>query len=83
MREGSKVHGVTSSPLRLTDRFLEGGTLFLFNYRSYWMWDIATVLGKIDDVVTPKPRRNLYAFCLEAGIRLTAFLAAYNHHGEV
>ena len=68
MREGSKVRGVTSSSLRLADHVLDGGTLFLFKCRSDRIREIATVLGKLDETVTPKPRRNSCAFCLEAGI---------------
>ena len=48
--------------LQFTDLILEGDTLFLFNYRSDRMREIATVLGKLDDVVDTKIPDDLVCF---------------------
>jgi hypothetical protein len=48
------------------------------------MREIATVLGKLDDVVDTEIPKDLVRFLpLEPDHRLTAFFAAYNLHGEV
>lgn len=62
----------------------EGDTLFLFNYRADRMREIATVLGKLDDVVDTEIPKDLVRFILfELGYWLSGFFTAYNHHVEV
>ena len=46
----------------MAERILEGDTLFLFNYRSDRMREIATVLGKLDDVVDTEIPKDLVGF---------------------
>lgn len=54
--------------LQFTDLILEGDTLFLFNYRSDRMREIATVLGKLDDVVDTKIPDDLVCFFFLSGV---------------
>jgi hypothetical protein len=70
--------------LYLADRSSEGDTLFLFNYRSDRMREIATVLGKLDDVVdTEIPKDLVCPFVSSARYWLIVFFIAHHHHVEV